>query len=314
MQMKYLLIILIFVTSFLNAQEIVFRESKDNSCTLEIGSVRATGVTTCDPIADGSIENFLPFLSFAGAQLDFPPYPTFQGAWSAVNLEGSAFREICVPPAAPECAYDGLVYYRALQNASQNPRTPWDESTHSGGGYDRAVTIVPVNPNTDYVLTFQHSSDDQFNYTAGNTLLQIQSMQTAYYQDEDWITPLTIFDYEEISYEFTTDGSTTSMALLFSSWGLNQSNPLQGTSVVIDYVCLSVGSAPSFDTTIINSFRADELRWTTKHFGGYMTGLYIWDDSRSYTWYSQEPTSPLKEADANAKLKFIKDYRRQCDQ
>ena len=64
------------------------------------------------------------------------------------------------------------------------------------------------------------------------------------------------------------------------------------------------------------SFSSDELRWLTRSNvnSGLLTGLNLWDDSRSITWNSLEPDPVIRNANVLSILAFIKLNRFECKQ
>jgi hypothetical protein len=182
------------------------------------GSFESTGLTNTSP---------------------FSPYPTFNGSWTAVNTDGDFFT-------SPGTASNGVAYADLLTNPGNlNPRTYWNETSNIFGPYDRIATLVNVLPNTTYLLNFDHSSQQsRFLYPGDRTLLQIQSLNTGYALDQLFTTPTTNA-WVTRDYTFTTDATTSQIAVLFSSFGPNQN------SMSLDNVIIDVASVPETTSSVL---------------------------------------------------------------
>lgn len=173
----------------------------------------------CQILSNGGFED-VPINNYPGAYLTFPPYPAFTGSWAAVNIDGEVFVQSDGRP-----AHNGVQYASLLQNSGSNPRTAWSEVAWGGGGYDRFLFIGDTYSSTNYNLNFYHASDDRYNYFGDQTLIQVQSLQTSYYYDTLITTP-GVFEWEAVTLQFTTDDQTSSVAILFSSYGNTNSSVL----------------------------------------------------------------------------------------
>ncbi len=190
------------------------------SAAILIGSLSAHANLFADP----GFESAGPIL---GNGSSFRAYSNFDAGWTATQTDGEVFSS-----QAGRSAHSGNWYADLLQNAEGNPNTYWDESTYSFGDYDRITTLVSVSPNTTYDFSFFHAGGDRFGYTAGNTLVQIQSMQTSAAITDLSVTP-GLFNWQKRSLQFTTDSSTTQLAFSFSSYASGNS------SVLIDSLSLT---------------------------------------------------------------------------
>jgi len=161
------------------------------------------------------------FESFTGNSGDqISPYPdnSVASPWSAVNIDGEIWAS-----GGGFNAYDGTYYIELLQNedlgVGMNDKSYWDESSYAGsGGYDRIVNLVDVTPNTAYVITYYHQDGGRLvpSYgDGGTTLLQVQSMNSAFAVSQETVTPT---NWTEQTFSFTTDASTTQIAILFSTF------------------------------------------------------------------------------------------------
>lgn len=172
-----------------------------------------------------------PGFEAAGAALGngglFRAYPDFDAGWTATATDGEVFAS-----AAGRPSHSGRWYADLLQNSGANPNTYWDEATSVAAGYDRITTLVSVSPSTTYDFSFYHAGGDRFGYTAANTLVQIQSMQT-----NDALTDLSatpgLYNWQQRSFQITTDASTTQLAFSFSPRGSSSA------SVLIDSLSLT---------------------------------------------------------------------------
>ena len=162
--------------------------------------------------------------------------------FSAVNLDGEIWTSGPYQEGGPNFnPHSGLFYVELLQNANgANNLNWWDENTAQPqsqvNGYDRIVVIENVLPNTSYSIDFYHKDGGRLESThvgGGSTLLQVQSMQTD--TQTSLITDATP-DWSAVHYEFTTDGTTSQVAILLSPYapGLNVS--VQLDSVTMDDV------------------------------------------------------------------------------
>ena len=162
--------------------------------------------------------------------------------FSAVNLDGEIWTSGPFQEGGPNFdPHSGLYYVELLQNANgANNLNWWDENSAQPqsqvNGYDRIVVIENVLPNTSYSIDFYHKDGGRLESThvgGGSTLLQVQSMQTD--TQTSLITDATT-DWSAVHYEFTTDGSTSQVAILFSPYapGLNVS--VQLDSIIMDDV------------------------------------------------------------------------------
>ncbi len=190
------------------------------SSALLMGAISAHANFFTDP----GFESVGSILGDAGS---FRAYPDFDAGWTATQTDGEVFES-----QTGRAAHSGNWYADVLQNGGGNPNTYWNETGSTFGDYDRITTLVSVNPNTTYDFSFWHAGGDRFGYTAANTLVQIQSMQTT-----DAITDLSatpgLFDWQQRSIQFTTDATTTQLAFSFSSFGSTDS------SVLIDSLSLT---------------------------------------------------------------------------
>lgn len=164
-------------------------------------------------ILDGGFESAGLLL---GAGNSFRPYPLADAGWSANQTDGEVIMG---------SAHSGAYYADLLQNAGGNPNNLWDETTFTFGSYDRIVTFANVQPNSNYALSFWHAGGSRFGYTGADTLVQIQSMNSGMAITDQSTTP-GLFDWQLRTIQFTTDSSTTQLALSFSSIGQNNASVL----------------------------------------------------------------------------------------
>ena len=162
--------------------------------------------------------------------------------FSAVNLDGEIWTSGPYQEGGPNFnPHSGLFYVELLQNANgANNLNWWDENTAQPqsqvNGYDRIVVIENVLPNTSYSIDFYHKDGGRLESThvgGGSTLLQVQSMQT---DTQTFLITDATPDWSAVHYEFTTDGTTSQVAILLSPYapGLNVS--VQLDSVTMDDV------------------------------------------------------------------------------
>ena len=185
-------------------------------------------------LSEGGFENFS---GTSGTPISAYPDTSIVAPWSAVDTDGEIWAS-----GSGFNAYEGSNYIELLANINKNPETPWDESTHDRTGYDRIVALVSVNPNTNYTLLFHHRDGGRLvgSYAdGGSTLTQIQSMQTTFYVDQKTVTPT---NWTEESLSFTTDASTTQIAILLSS-----TTSSVNASVQIDGINACAPPAPDKD-------------------------------------------------------------------
>ena len=177
-----------------------------------------------------------------------PPFSAVNGdgeIWQAGSNAGTYF--------APK---EGNKYIELLQNDNgYNELEWWNEESYTDAinqsgsftySYDRIVVIQDVNPNTNYSIDFWHKEGGRLNVThagGGQTLLQVQSMQT---DDQDYQlydptvnTNTDANGWSPESYQFTTDSSTTQVAILFSAYApnLNVSIQLDAIDMNLDEDC-----------------------------------------------------------------------------
>lgn len=187
-------------------------------------------------ISDGSFESVG---ATVGNGNSFPTFPTFNSSWTSVDVDGEIFTD--------DNALDGDWFADLLQNAGQNSTTFWNETSHGwSSGFDRILTtLTELAPNTEYQVIFYHSTQlNRFNYTADQTLVQIQSVQTTNGSSFLFDTPTTSI-WQPDTVKFTTDDLTTSAYLLFSPLGEND------TSVSIDKISITIlGQVTSIETAI----------------------------------------------------------------
>ena len=162
--------------------------------------------------------------------------------FSAVNLDGEIWTSGPYQEGGPNFnPHSGLFYVELLQNANgANNLNWWDENTAQPqsqvNGYDRIVVIENVLPNTSYSIDFYHKDGGRLESThvgGGSTLLQVQSMQTD--TQTSLITDATP-DWSAVHYEFTTDGTTSQVAILLSPYGPGLNISIQLDSVTMDDV------------------------------------------------------------------------------
>lgn len=155
-----------------------------------------------------------------GSGASFPPYPTINNGWSASATDGEVFITVAGRP-----AHGGSCYADLLQNAGANTNTFWNETNSSFVGYDRIVTLVSVTPSTTYDFSFWHAGGDRFGYLSFNTLVQIQSMNTSDAASMTFATP-GLYQWSQVTTQFTTDAGTTQLALQFSPTGTGNASTL----------------------------------------------------------------------------------------
>lgn len=182
-----------------------------------LGSI--AGTAHANLILDGGFESAGLLL---GAGNSFREFPLADAGWSANQTDGEVMTG---------SAHSGDYYADLLQNSGGNPDTLWDETSFTFGHYDRIVTFANVQPNSNYELSFWHAGGSRFGYTAADTLVQIQSMNSGMAITDRSTTP-GLFDWQLKTIRFTTDASTTRLAMSFSSIGPNNS------SVLLDDVSL----------------------------------------------------------------------------
>lgn len=187
------------------------------SISLVIATMALSITAHANLIADPGFEGFG---VTNGNGAPFPLYPTTSNGWSASQTDGEVFLSVLGRP-----SHSGEYYADLLQNAGGNPNTPWDETVGGFGGYDRIVTLINVNPNTTYDLSFWHAGGDRFGYVSFETLVQIQSMNTTDMMTMTVSTP-NLYDWQQVMTTFTTDSSTTQIALQFSAIGAGDASTL----------------------------------------------------------------------------------------
>ncbi|MBT7458546.1 MAG: DUF11 domain-containing protein, partial [Flavobacteriaceae bacterium] len=177
-----------------------------------------------------------------------PPFSAVNGdgeIWQAGSNTGTYF--------APK---EGNKYIELLQNDNgYNDLEWWNEESYTAAinesgsftySYDRIVVIQDVNPDTNYSIDFWHKEGGRLNVThagGGQTLLQVQSMQTedqSFQKFDPTVNTNTDANgWSPESYQFTTDSSTTQVAILFSAYApnLNVSIQLDAIDMNLDDDC-----------------------------------------------------------------------------
>jgi hypothetical protein len=139
-------------------------------------------------------------------------YPTFTNSWAAVDVDGEMMF-------SDSLAHTGTGFLSVLQNAGANPVVNWLGNS-AGGGFDRAIQLIPVTPSTTYYLSFYMESGNSLRYSgygSGTTFIQVEQFSPAAVIDTFMqYTPLT---WQQFSYTFITGASCDSIALLFSIVG-----------------------------------------------------------------------------------------------
>jgi hypothetical protein len=184
-------------------------------------------------IGNNSIDKFTDLTQIA------PPF-------SAVNSDGEVFApNIEYPQYVETKVVDGVSvtiehgqFLQLLQGNGFNTLDYWDEQTHtSTSQFDKVVVIENVSPNTAYEVSFAHRTGNiYFNeyQPGGLTLLQVQSMNTDYVEQQTFV-PAAAPNWEKETFSFTTDSETTQMAILFSAYDPNADVSLHIDAIYFDY-------------------------------------------------------------------------------
>ncbi len=138
------------------------------------------------------------------------PYPTFTNYWAAVDVDGEMMY-------SDTLAHTGTGFLSVLQNAGANPLADWLGSS-GGGGYDRAIQLIPVTPSTTYYLQFFLRSGNSLRYAgygSGTTFIQVEQF-TPVNEVIDTFMQYTPLTWQQYNYSFTTGPLCDSIALLFS--------------------------------------------------------------------------------------------------
>ena len=141
--------------------------------------------------------------------------------WLASNTDGERIRGNPVQPAA-----EGDFYACVLQNSGANPGTTVGLGPFGFTGFDRIHDTFSVMPSTTYEVTLQHASGNRFNYFANTSLITIESVDNvSILQSVSTPTP-GLFAWTQLSFQFTTDATTTTAAITLSCTGASNCSAL----------------------------------------------------------------------------------------
>ena len=140
------------------------------------------------------------------------PYPVFVDNWASVTVDGEFMYDLSL-------AHTGTGFLSVLQNPAGNPQTFWLGSS-GGGGYDRAIQLIPVSPSTTYELSFWSRHGDGLRYSGyagGDLLVQIEQTLPGNIVIDSFSVFLSS-EWQHSVFTFTTGTACTEIALLLSCY------------------------------------------------------------------------------------------------
>ncbi|MBK8845960.1 MAG: carbohydrate binding domain-containing protein [Bacteroidetes bacterium] len=178
-----------------------------------------------------------------------PFFPNVLDNWSAVNVDGEFMFDLSL-------AHSGTGFLSVLNNPNGNPQLPWLGTTNNGNGFDRVMQVVNVMPNTTYQLSFWVRHGDGLRYGGyddGTLLVEVEEFTAVQQVIDSFHIDLTTA-WTSYQYSFTTLPGTTSIALLFSCFGVDAADAW------IDDVEVSIqgGAAPVVNFSSTDSVFCDK--------------------------------------------------------
>ena len=218
-------------------------------------------------LSGSSFEEYIGSYSSPANQLTAFPDISKAPPFSAVNGDGDIWATSINNAGTTFAPKEGNKFIELLQNDNgYNELEWWNEESYTDAinqsgsftySYDRIVVIQDVNPNTNYSIDFWHKEGGRLNVThagGGQTLLQVQSMQTddQSYQlyDPTVNTNTDANGWSPESYQFTTDNSTTQVAILFSAYAPNLNVSIQLDAINISCNVLEDSSEIKLNGTV----------------------------------------------------------------
>lgn len=146
--------------------------------------------------------------------ISFTPTDTDGLGWFASNTDGERIVTTVGKPAA-----EGNYYASLLQNSGAYDGAPLGTGNFGFTGFDRIYATFPVLSSSTYNVSFQHASDDRFNYLAGTSVVEIVDFNSnATLSQMSFATP-GLFDWQTVSFQFNTGATTTTAAIAFTVMG-----------------------------------------------------------------------------------------------
>lgn len=145
-----------------------------------------------------------------------PFFPAVLDNWSAVNVDGEFMFDL-------NLAHTGTGFLSVLNNPNGNPQLPWLGTTNNGNGFDRAMQLVNVLPNATYQLSFwvRHGDGLRYqNYDDGTLLVEVEEFNAVQQVIDSFHVEMST-TWTQFQYTFTTLPGTTSIALMFSCFGVD---------------------------------------------------------------------------------------------